>query len=187
MAAQQRLVAQLNSKLEVEYATERALWVEKEREYNSTINALREQLRRSCPREVDYEHKLEEWAEKERAYKEEIARLKGGGGGGSSSTVVTQVIVTEEVTYSAKEEASMKKKAHTMKEKLKMDLMKAFDLVDEDGTGFCPRLDLREKVDTFIPGCPPAKKLSDTLRGLDAMIVEHDEFEELVDAWIDND
>jgi len=66
---------------------------------------------------------------------------------------------------------------------LKEDLMKAFDEIDEEGAGMAPRLDLRQNVDTFVPAYPEAQELSDTVRGLDAMIVERDEYEELVDEW----
>jgi len=64
------------------------------------------------------------------------------------------------------------------------DLKDAFDMVDEDGAGLAPRLDLRKKVDEFVPQCAEVQKLSDTIRALDAMIVEKEEFEEFVDQWV---
>jgi hypothetical protein len=66
----------------------------------------------------------------------------------------------------------------------KVQLMDAFDLVDEDGAGIAPRLDLRKKVDSFIPQCAEVQALSDAVRGVDAMILERDEYEEIVDKWL---
>jgi len=65
------------------------------------------------------------------------------------------------------------------------DLMEAFDSVDEDETGFAPRLDLRKKVDEFIPKDPYVQVLSDTIRGLDVMILEKDDYIDHVHAWME--
>jgi len=65
------------------------------------------------------------------------------------------------------------------------NLIEAFDKLDEEGAEMAPRLDLRQSVDTFIPECVDVQELSDTVRNLDAMIVERDEYVELVDAWKD--
>jgi len=70
------------------------------------------------------------------------------------------------------------------KQSFKEDLLKAFDLVDEDGAGLAPRLDLRKKVDEFVPLCADVQQLSDSVRGLDAMIVEREEYEDLVEQWM---
>jgi len=66
----------------------------------------------------------------------------------------------------------------------KENLMKAFDDVDEDEAGIAPRLDLRKQVDTFVPRCADVQNLSDDVRALDAMIIEREEYEEVVDAWL---
>ena len=55
--------------------------------------------------------------------------------------------------------------------------------MDEEATGFCPRLDLRKKIESYVAQDPHAQKLVDRIRGIDAMIVEEDEFFELVDEW----
>jgi len=61
--------------------------------------------------------------------------------------------------------------------KLKLgDLMKIFDEVDEDGVGFAPRLDLRARVQVL----PGTDHLCSTLRGLEKIILERDEFEVIV-------
>jgi len=67
------------------------------------------------------------------------------------------------------------------------DLMNAFDLVDEDEAELAPRLDLRKQIDTFIPAMPAVQKLSDTVRNMDAMIVEREEYEEVVKAWLESE
>ena len=63
-------------------------------------------------------------------------------------------------------------------------LLGVFDEVDEDETGFAPRLDLRTKVDTYIPRNAMVQHLSDTIRALDVMILERDDFEEIVQEWL---
>jgi len=67
------------------------------------------------------------------------------------------------------------------------DLMNAFDLVDEDEAELAPRLDLRKQIDTFIPAMPAVQKLSDTVRNMDAMIVEREDYEEVVKAWLESE
>jgi len=65
-------------------------------------------------------------------------------------------------------------------------LLAVFDEVDEDETGFAPRLDLRTKVDEYIPRNAKIQHLSDTIRALDVMILERDDFEEIVETWLQN-
>ena len=64
------------------------------------------------------------------------------------------------------------------------DLLKVFDEVDEDETGFAPRLDLRTRVDDYIPRNPRVQELSDTIRALDVMILERDDYIEIVEEWL---
>eukprot|EP00658_Telonema_sp_P-2_P061109 TRINITY_DN4986_c0_g1_i8.p1 TRINITY_DN4986_c0_g1~~TRINITY_DN4986_c0_g1_i8.p1 ORF type:complete len:411 (+),score=102.99 TRINITY_DN4986_c0_g1_i8:182-1414(+) len=68
---------------------------------------------------------------------------------------------------------------------LKERLQDAFDAVDEDGTEFAPRLDLRKKVDSYVKEVPEAQSLSDHIRGQDVMIVEKDDYISWVDDWVD--
>ena len=64
------------------------------------------------------------------------------------------------------------------------DLLKVFDEVDEDETGFAPRLDLRTRVDDYIPRNARVQELSDTIRALDVMILERDDYIEIVEEWL---
>jgi len=75
---------------------------------------------------------------------------------------------------------------YEVRKALLQDLMQAFDNLDEDGAELAPRLDLRKQVDGFVPGCADVQELSDSVRGLDAMIVEREEYEELVNRWIES-
>jgi len=59
-----------------------------------------------------------------------------------------------------------------------------FDELDEDETEMVPRLDLRERIDTFVAQDPSIQNLSDSIRALDAMIVERDEYLEICEAWL---
>ena len=93
-------------------------------------------------------------------------------------------------------------------------LIAAYEAVDEDDTGTVPRLDLRRKVcrcavgDAAECGCswstwPSQSRQSSRLwswcslptqctgadgniqvKGLDLMVVDHDEYEEIVDKWL---
>jgi len=74
--------------------------------------------------------------------------------------------------------------AQRPKPDMREDLIKAFDDLDEEGAEMAPRLDLRKSVDSYIAICAPVQELSDTVRNLDAMIVEREEYVELVDAWL---
>lgn len=57
--------------------------------------------------------------------------------------------------------------------------------MDEDGTEFAPRLDLRKQVDKYVDKCKDAQQLSDYIRGLDVMIVERDDYVEFVHDWVE--
>eukprot|EP00656_Telonema_subtile_P000384 TRINITY_DN10179_c0_g1_i3.p1 TRINITY_DN10179_c0_g1~~TRINITY_DN10179_c0_g1_i3.p1 ORF type:complete len:315 (-),score=74.03 TRINITY_DN10179_c0_g1_i3:217-1161(-) len=63
-------------------------------------------------------------------------------------------------------------------------LMEAFDHVDEDGTGFAPRLDLRRQIDQLIEKDPELQELSDLIRAMDVMIIEREGFEQTVKDWL---
>jgi len=64
-------------------------------------------------------------------------------------------------------------------------LLQIFDEVDEDGTEFASRLDLRLKVDTHIKRDPRAQSLSNAIRALDCMIMERDDFIDMVNDWLE--
>ena len=59
-----------------------------------------------------------------------------------------------------------------------------FDSVDDDETEMVPRLDLRSRIDTFVAENTVIQGLSDTIRAMDAMIVERDEFLEICEEWL---
>jgi len=64
------------------------------------------------------------------------------------------------------------------------DLCNEFDKVDEDETGFAARLDLRVHLETnILPHMPSIASLIGMIMDLDAMILEKDEFEELLEEW----
>jgi len=65
------------------------------------------------------------------------------------------------------------------------DLLQAFDDADEDGTEMIPRLDLRLRIDTYVPRCERVKVLSDKVRHMDAMIVQRDEYVDILKEWLD--
>merc|ERR1711998_327880 len=66
----------------------------------------------------------------------------------------------------------------------KADLLAEFDKVDEDETGFCPRLDLRKHLEeNLLPNCPSIESLVDMLKSMDVMILERDDFEDGLDKW----
>lgn len=76
--------------------------------------------------------------------------------------------------------------AATMKPRAEIyaEMMNAFDIVDEDEAELAPRLDLRKQIDLFLPDLPQVQTLSDMVRAMDAMIVEREEYEEVVQAWL---
>jgi len=59
-----------------------------------------------------------------------------------------------------------------------------FDDLDEDETEMVPRLDLRTRIDNFLAENAAIQGLSDTIRAMDAMIVERDEFLEICEEWL---
>ena len=64
-------------------------------------------------------------------------------------------------------------------------LLQIFDKIDEDGTEFVPRLDLRLKIDSCIERDPRARALSEIIKALDCMILERDDFIEMVNNWLE--
>ena len=47
-----------------------------------------------------------------------------------------------------------------------------------------PRLDLRQALDKHIANNPAVQTLSDTIRNLDLMVVEDDQWAEIFEAWL---
>jgi len=64
------------------------------------------------------------------------------------------------------------------------DLMSFYDSADADQTGFALLSDLRLKIESFIQYNPNLAELAATLRGIDAMILDRDDFEELANGWL---
>merc|ERR1711865_63955 len=64
-------------------------------------------------------------------------------------------------------------------------LIDVFDELDEDGTEFAPRLDLRKAVEKHVPQCAEAQKLADYIRQLDVMIIEKEDYEGFVEQWVE--
>merc|ERR1711865_1332787 len=71
------------------------------------------------------------------------------------------------------------------RESIEQNLIDAFDEVDEDGTEFAPRLDLRKAVEKHVPQCAEAQKLADYIRQLDVMIIEKEDYEGFVEQWVE--
>jgi len=65
------------------------------------------------------------------------------------------------------------------------EVMEAFDEMDEEGTEFVPRLDLRKHLDTIAESkYPLVAELAAEVRALDAMILEREDFQEMVEEWL---
>ena len=63
-------------------------------------------------------------------------------------------------------------------------LLQIFDEVDEDGTEFVARLDLRLRIDSCIERDPRAQSLSEIIKAMDCMILERDDFIDMVNNWL---
>jgi hypothetical protein len=64
------------------------------------------------------------------------------------------------------------------------DLCNEFDKVDEDDTGFAARLDLHLHFQKHIlPSAPSVHGLIELIKSQDTLIVEKDQFEELLETW----
>ena len=73
----------------------------------------------------------------------------------------------------------------TVEQKLGLDFMtKIFDDLDEDDTEMATRLDLRQKIDEYVPMDSQLQQLSDKIRAIDGMIVERDDYVEIVEEWL---
>jgi superfamily II RNA helicase len=72
-----------------------------------------------------------------------------------------------------------------LRESQMQNLLDVFDELDEDGTEFAPRLDLRKQVEKYVPKCAEAQQLADYLRALDVMIVEKEDYEGYVQDWVE--
>ena len=65
------------------------------------------------------------------------------------------------------------------------ECMEAFDEMDDEGTEFVPRLDLRKHLDSIADAkYPLVAELAALVKALDAMILERDDFEEMVEEWL---
>jgi len=67
------------------------------------------------------------------------------------------------------------------------DLIAVYDEVDTEATELAPRLDLRMKVDEYITQGPyrEVQSVSDSVRAMDAIIVEKDEYVQIVEKFVD--
>merc|ERR1712166_1547041 len=65
------------------------------------------------------------------------------------------------------------------------ECMEAFDECDTEETEFVPRLDLRKHLDSMADAkYPLVAELAARIKALDVMIVERDDFEEMVEEWL---
>merc|ERR1712086_111757 len=65
------------------------------------------------------------------------------------------------------------------------EVMEAFDDCDTEETEFVPRLDLRKHLDSMADAkYPLVAELAALIKELDVMIVERDDFEEMVEEWL---
>lgn len=71
-----------------------------------------------------------------------------------------------------------------LRESKQRALIDVFDDLDEDGTEFAPRLDLRKAVEKHVPKCAEAQQLADYIRQLDVMIIEKEDYEGFVEQWV---
>ena len=76
-------------------------------------------------------------------------------------------------------------KMHDLREAQMNAMLGAFDAVDPDETEFAPRLDLHKEIEKHVADCAQVQQLVDHVRNLDCMVVEKDDFEEIVQMWVD--
>ena len=76
-------------------------------------------------------------------------------------------------------------KMHNLREAQMNAMLGAFDAVDPDETEFAPRLDLHKEIEKHVADCAQVQQLVDHVRNLDCMVVEKDDFEEIVQMWVD--
>lgn len=72
----------------------------------------------------------------------------------------------------------------TSREAWKEEMLQAYKRVDPDDTEVTPRFDLQRMIDTFVGIIPAAQELADAVKAMDAVIVEYEEYEQLVDEWV---
>jgi len=65
-------------------------------------------------------------------------------------------------------------------------LKNVFDVADSEETGFCPRYDLRKALDSYVVDYPALQSLADTIRSMDCMVIDEDEFEEIAEKWLND-
>ena len=52
--------------------------------------------------------------------------------------------------------------------------------------GFCPRYDLRKAIDSYVVDYPALQSLADTIRAMDCMVIDEDDFEEIAEKWLND-
>jgi len=98
----------------------------------------------------------------------------------------TTVIVTAKVEVDAAVESKLNAdKMHDLRRAHRKLMMDAFVAVDPDDTEFAPRLDLRQQIETHVADCAQVQQLANHVRHLDCMVVEKDDFEDIVQEWVD--
>ena len=63
-------------------------------------------------------------------------------------------------------------------------LLELFDLLDDEDSGFVSRDSLRSKVTERLPGNPQFEQLVILIAAVDELVLEREEFEELVIQWL---
>lgn len=66
----------------------------------------------------------------------------------------------------------------------KEEMLAVWELADPEDAEIVPRLDVRVQVDILVKKDPSLRSLSRTISNLNTMLLEKDEYEELVDEWL---
>ena len=110
------------------------------------------------------------------------APKKGNTDSLSQGTVEVKRTVGTANLAAAESKLNSVKLPRSARRKLMLD---AFVAVDPDDTDFAPRLDLRQEIETYVASCAQVQQLVNHVKNLDCMVVEKDDFEEIVQEWLD--
>jgi len=92
---------------------------------------------------------------------------------------------TGTATLAAAESKLNADKMHDLRRAHRKLMLDAFVAVDPDDTEFAPRLDLRQEIETHVASCAQVQQLVNHVNNLDSMVVEKDDFQDIVQGWLD--
>lgn len=83
-----------------------------------------------------------------------------------------------------REEPTTRSPSGPSRASLKAEMMAVFTEIDDEEAGLVPRLDLRMGIEEKVAKYPMARDLAESIRTADAMILEEEDYEKIVDRWI---